>query len=392
MERLLKLPVRTLVTTGRTGTDFLQSLLDSHPQVLTFNGSLFFQTFWANSVCVSSGNADPADLIDEFVGKHIEKLKSKYDLIERKHQLGDEFNQSVDIDLSRFKLEATRLLEGREVNFKNSLVAIYGAYSLCLGENLEKKLILFHHAHHFDELPEFLSNFPDSKIICMTRDPRANFVSGIEHHRNNNHLVGDTDNGAHLYFYIHRILHDATAVSRFGHLYTAVRIEDLGDPRIIDELCGWLGIPYDEALTKSTWGGLKWQGDKLSKPNREAGWSRDVLENQWERRLSFTDKYTLNYIMNFRLQHYEYSYRRIGPLAALVVPFLILLPLSYELRFISPGYVKRALGSGEYKKLARNGQRYLQRVVLFLKFYFRVTKGQRFHEPFLSPRVAEEPS
>ena len=83
MERLLKLPACTLVTTGRTGTDFLQSLLDSHPQVLTFNGALFFQTFWANSICVSSGNPDPADLIDEFIGKHIEKLKSKYDLIER---------------------------------------------------------------------------------------------------------------------------------------------------------------------------------------------------------------------------------------------------------------------------------------------------------------------
>ena len=58
MERLLKLPACTLVTTGRTGTDFLQSLLDSHTQVLTFNGVLFFQTFWANSVCVSSGDAD----------------------------------------------------------------------------------------------------------------------------------------------------------------------------------------------------------------------------------------------------------------------------------------------------------------------------------------------
>ena len=145
-------------------------------------------------------------------------------------------------------------------------------------------------------------------------------------------------------------------------------------------------------MTRSTWGGLKWQGDKLSKPNREAGWSRDVLENQWERRLSFTDKYTLNYIMNFRLQHYGYSYRRMRPLAALVVPFLILLPLSYELRFISPEYVKRALVKREYKKLARNGQRYLQRIVLFLKFYFRVTKGQRFHEPFLSPREANEQS
>ncbi len=392
MDHLLNLPSCTLITTGRTGTDFLQSLLDSHPQVLTFNGSLFFQAFWDRSVCVNSGTIEPGDLIDEFIGKHIEKLKSRYDLLENKHRLGEDSNQCLDIDLIKFKGAALGFLAGRENNFKNTLIAIYAAYSLCLGQELDKKSLFFHHAHHEDELPRYLQDFPDSKIICMTRDPRANFVSGIEHHRNNNHLVGDTDTGEHLYFYIRRILHDSTAVSHFGHPYTAVRIEALGDPRIIDELCGWLGISYDEALVKSTWGGLKWQGDRLSKPNLEAGWSRDMLENQWEHRLSFTDKYTLNYIMNFRLQHYGYTYRRMGPLAALVVPFLILLPLSYERRFLYPEYVKRALVKREYKKLARNGQRYVQRIALFLKFYFRVTKGQRFHEPFLSLRESKEQS
>ena len=68
MARLLELPACTMVTTGRTGTDFLQSLLDSHPEVLAFNGPIFFQDFWSNSVCVAAGEFDPRDLIDEFIG------------------------------------------------------------------------------------------------------------------------------------------------------------------------------------------------------------------------------------------------------------------------------------------------------------------------------------
>ena len=32
------LPWCALVTTGRTGTDFFQSLLDSHPEIFVFNG------------------------------------------------------------------------------------------------------------------------------------------------------------------------------------------------------------------------------------------------------------------------------------------------------------------------------------------------------------------
>ena len=56
MERLESLSSCTLLTTGRTGSDFLQSLLDSHPEVLTFNGRLAFHDFWKRSVCVSTGS------------------------------------------------------------------------------------------------------------------------------------------------------------------------------------------------------------------------------------------------------------------------------------------------------------------------------------------------
>jgi len=39
-EHIASLPIVSLITAGRTGSDFLQSLLDSHPEVLTFNGHL----------------------------------------------------------------------------------------------------------------------------------------------------------------------------------------------------------------------------------------------------------------------------------------------------------------------------------------------------------------
>ena len=68
----------TLVTTGRTGSDFLQSLLDSHPQVLTFNGNIIdYYDFWQNSKCVKSRYFELSDFIYEFVGKYIEKWTPK---------------------------------------------------------------------------------------------------------------------------------------------------------------------------------------------------------------------------------------------------------------------------------------------------------------------------
>ena len=387
MDRLLALPSCALIPLGRTGSDLLQSMFDSHPEVLSFNGHLAFHSFWKSSFCVTAGSYGTRDLLDEFIGKHIQRFKSRYDIWERKNQLGDELDQSIDIDLDRFRSEAISLLEGREVDPRTFLLTINAAYALCLGQDLEQKRLFFHHPHIFTELPSFLQDFPDSKIICMTRDPRANFVSGIEHHRNYNHLV-DTDNGIHLLFQINRILNDAVVMEQFGRDYRVIRIEDLGREDILQTLCRWLNISYDPCLTRSTWAGLSWHSDRLSKVNREPGFSKAMLENQWEKRLSFTDKYVMNYVMNPRLKYYGYSHKKIGLIGALVVPFLILLPLSHELRFLSPIYIKNCIRKGQRLWIARNGLNYFRRVWLFLKYYLRVTSSRKFNQPLLRAEPA----
>ena len=372
-------------------------MLDSHPEVLTFNGHLrFHHYFWEQSVCVSSGSFEAIDVIDEFIGKHIEKLKSKYDLMERKHQLGEDFDQSIDIDLDKFRSDAIKLLGDREMNSRNVLLAIYGAYALGLGQNLEQKKLFFHHAHGFLDLPFYLNDFPQSKIICMTRDPRASFVSGVEHHRDYT-LVADLDDGRWLTHTFTRVLEDATPVEQYGKDYKVIRLEDLGREDILRALCGWLNISFSESLTKSTWGGLRWHSDRLSRVNREPGFSKALLDNQWEKRLSFTDKYVMNFLMNPRLKHYGYDYKKVGILGALAVPFLIPLPLFCERRFITPRYIRDfSIRNRQSKTLtvARNFLNYLRRVRVSFKFYRRVVGKIGFDQPLLTANssISQDPS
>ena len=127
MAHLKKLQPYKLTTTGRTGTDFLQSLLDSHTEVLTFNGSFWFHDFWNNSKCTKTDNIIISDLLDEFVGINLDKLKSKYDVRERKDSLGDNGDQSIDIDLAFFKTGAIKLLHGRKVTSRNFFLAVLGS-------------------------------------------------------------------------------------------------------------------------------------------------------------------------------------------------------------------------------------------------------------------------
>ncbi len=309
MDHLLSVEMHALITTGRTGSDFFQSLCDSHSQIITFNGILWLHNFWEDSMCVKSSNMLLPDLVKEFTGKNIEKLKSKYDLFERKEALGVNKDKSVNIDIISFENHVINLLYGRDVNSKNFLLAVYGAYSLSLNQNVLNKKIVLHHIHHAEKLPLFLSDFPDSNIICMTRDPRANFLSGVTHWRKYNNKF---DHAHHLYNYLKRIVMDSYSIRHYNNDYIVIRLEDLGKKCTLESFCEWAKIKYEDSLMKSTWAGLLWQGDRCSaKKNEGSGWSANMLDNKWQIKLTFIDKYLINFLLNSRLKHYGYDYTKI---------------------------------------------------------------------------------
>jgi len=380
MDHLTSIPSCTLITTGRTGSDFLQSLLDSHTEVLTFNGNLWFYDFWGSAYSLNTATPILSDIIDEFIWKHIHRFKSFYDLNERKGELGVRGDQSFEVDIVEFKEYFLLLMTDREVESKNILLAIYGAYNLFLGHDLMKKKVFFHHIHNQNRLPEYLQDFPNSKVICMTRDPRANFVSGVLHHRQCN---PNTDNEQHLFYYLLRIIKDAYILDSYiddCNLSIVVRLEDLGKKCILESLCDWLDISFEETLMHSTWGKIQWGGDRLSsKPNTEAGFSEKMLKNSWNEKLSFLDKYLLNFLLNNRLKNYNYENSAIRIYDFLFIPSLILLPLRFEQRFFSYSYIKE----NNWKTTKDNMLYYLKRIVFLYYIFFRKVGGFKFSKKYI---------
>jgi len=235
-----------------------------------------------------------------------------------------------------------------------------------------------HHAHLLDD---YLNDFPNSKIIIMTRDPRANFVSGIIHWRE---FESKTDNGHHLFRYIGRILSDARVMAKYNNEYLVVRVEHLGDEKMLKKLANWLNIHYTDTMKLSTWGGLIWNGDRLSKRKREGmGFCEDLLQNDWEAILSRKDKYILNFIMNNRLKYYGYSQREINSFSIIIVPILIVLPLKFEWRFLSYKYIRKCFQDGDFVTMAVNMVSYFRRVKLFFHYYFKILKNEDFSPPLL---------
>ena len=375
LKHLRSLNSCTLVTTGRTGSDFLQSLLDSHPEILTFNGIFDYYPFWDNSECVKSGRFDISDFLDELIGKNIEKFKSRYDLIERKDQLGKDFSQTIDIDILKFKENFNAIIGNHEINSRNCLLAIYGAYSSVIGQDLNKKKVFFHHIHHHQKLDRFFEDFPTTKIISMTRDPRANIFSGVLHHKTYN---PDSMDGAHQYFYIKRIFEDCSILEKYDKEYLSIKLESLGSINTVKKLAVWLGIEYHETLNRSTWAGLEWHGDRLSGNKRTGGkFSKKILQNNWEKYLSKKDKYILNFLLNSRLKYYNYPYQKKSMVSYLIIPLFNIFPLSYEKEMLSPYYIYNKLKNKKIKLVVLNIYSYIKRIILFQKYYWKEVYNQK---------------
>tara|TARA_B100001123_G_scaffold88927_2_gene102209 strand:- start:8402 stop:9616 length:1215 start_codon:yes stop_codon:yes gene_type:complete len=391
LESIDQLPWCVLVASqGRSGVDFLHSLFDSHPQIITFNGFLLFHDFWEKSRTVNhQGDIVSEDLVDEFVGHFIHKLRTRYDFVERKDKLGDGQDQSFDIDISVFRSHLIRLVSEREITSRNVLQSVYVAYALTLGDDFSEKRIFLHQLHQIPKIPLFLKDFPGSRIVTMTRDPRAAYVSSYEHHALYNSLKA---NPARVYKTLARVVKGENVMEpEYGDAYRAVKLEDLHDKDIGEgvrrSICAWAGVDFHPCMFESTWGGLKWWGDRMSSSavydSGEEAFEKSITKNKWQEKLSWVDKYLFEFLLSSRLAHYGYPFRkRSGPFNFVLAFLFIPIPNVYEWRFIGPTalfslFRNNGLGSS-IQELVLRIYYYLRRVLLYFGLFWKRLKREPY--------------
>ena len=308
LAHLQKLEHFTLITTTRGGSDFLQSLLDGHPEICVFNLNFrFFSEYTPTSLVLKNENMRAVDFIDEFIGKNIERFVSFYNYIERQDCLGPERDDSIKIETSEFKAVFLRILEGADLTERNIFLAIYGAYHIALGRNIDETKVIFHHAHNIAEAAEHKKYFPHARLIISTRDPRTAYVSAIENARAASNI--EFDNYRNFYLGLcQTVIEDPIQNSFFkigtqmnipdGPIETLarlkeidqqpliVRLEDIPKREILMSFTDFLGVEFRPSIEVSTWGGLEWWGDRFSiKKLSPRGWTPDRTYNGWREKL-----------------------------------------------------------------------------------------------------------
>lgn len=242
----------------RSGSDFLQSLFDSHPEVSQFPGDFYFDKFWSK---ITKQNL-PENIANIFISDNERFFDSKLNLIERHHMLGENKNDFYLIDRNLFKEKFINLMQNKEINKKNVFHNLHFAYSLASGEDLKKKKVIILNIHHIFRL-KILKEF-DYEILFTIRDPLASLSSSAKHWLK-------YDKGKHvspwmLYFHIDRLLNGLKILTKSKIKTHVIKLELLHrqNSTIMKELANKFNINYDQVLTKSTYHNKIWWGDIVS--------------------------------------------------------------------------------------------------------------------------------
>jgi len=340
----------TILTTGRTGSDYLHGCLDNVPGILTFSGRFAYFKFCDSLKEDQFQNTNSGDILEIFI-------KKNYYLFTKDHIE----NKSIDLDIKIFKENFLKVSENKKINKQKFLLAIYLAYNLTLDRKISNLKTMVHHSHSVTETYRFLKSFNNSKLLITIRDPRANLKSGII-----NWIKYDnqTENQKHFYKYLKRIREDLKFAKKQNNNKFFLKLEEANDVSVKQKLSDFLDVKFSEEIMKATFAGKVWSGDKLSQyPPTNGEYNKNVKNNNWEDFFNKKDKEILNLVYKDYVM-FNYKLNPVSVFKRFYLFFLIPLPFSFDKKVLSLKY--------NLKKNIINIFYYFLRILYLYKLLFKL--------------------
>ena len=343
-------------TSGRSGTSLISSLLDGHPWVATTPDDVLigFYVFWEEF-----GDLECNELIEAFIDQFgalfdgavtCKNVKSGSCGGEKNGftTMGENRDQtlSADVDVFRASMKIP-LPAGKTVTRRLFTQAMHLAYCDAIGHRLEKGAIISMGLHSTSRpgVTALTEDFVNVRLLHMVREPIQTLGSHFRHKQG----AGDLNPRTPWMVVRNRFLSGSPALENVKFQSRAVRLEDLhqAPKRTMMAVCGWLGIPWDDALLHSTFNGLKFWNDKTS-AHQVSGFSKEIIAQKHEAYISRFDRFRYTVIFARRFQAFGYclpnTILRQPIVFAMLLP-LFVLPFRTEMLANKGGW---SLGSLKY--------------------------------------------
>ena len=277
-KKLREKPLVFLFNSGHCGIDYMQSLLDSHHQILITPEYSFLRSW--NEQIEGGKIQDPDEMFLAW-----EKFFKRMHWIN--HADDQQFLHSEQ-EFEVFFEALSKKITLQSMGKVDIFWAIHESYCIARSINIEsiKMIIAQEHLNFYFEQSRLI--FPESKVILMMRDPRASF-GGIFHKMGK--IQGYITDGTFNFFTQQWI--QAQKIWKYlsklnDERYKIVKLEELQidkESKLI-ELAAWLGVDFNESILRSTYPHTaEWEADTCYKVETKKipddFFSQENIQKRW---------------------------------------------------------------------------------------------------------------
>ncbi|MBF0125683.1 MAG: sulfotransferase [Magnetococcales bacterium] len=294
---------------GRSGSYFLQSLLDSHPRVMTIFGNLytFFHEFWN-----AHQELDRDKLIIAFCQYYAfifdGRNQCQADASGHLDKMGANEDQKVGVDPILFLDALHAILDTVENLTRRKLFqAVHMAFHLALGRPLIPNPLIVYQLHNPKDArtSAMIEDFPDTLFLHMIREPLQSMNSHFRVYYEQNPRAMSFKSCAWV---VQGILAGGRAIIPSYQVRSrAVRLEDLKeDPRgSMERICRWIGIEWHDSLLHSTVNGEQYWFSG-SEGKRLKGFEKEHLKQKRSRYFTRFDQFRFDLLLAKKRRHWGY--------------------------------------------------------------------------------------
>ena len=319
---------------GRSGSIFMQSLLDCHPEIASIPAFNLSYQLKKNSENINDFidkfidlNPDIFDTSLGYLGQINHNVTSLFGLEKNSHLKVNKFEFKKILVEKEFK---DHILHNQDISRRDFWIGVHLAYLQLIGKDPEqvKYLVFQAHSYHLGDHHIAIEDFPDMYYIAMTRDPREDWLSWKK-------VTKIRDGWFHFATLdYHRFVCISEYAKAIRGLVTIRPCLSPGHLIIIDlnrlhevnscgmrKLASTLKIGFEESLLFSTFNGQIWEGNSADRKPVH-GFDANKVRLNWRTELSSSEVDLISTSLNQEIRILNYKMLDVPSFSRLKYPII----------------------------------------------------------------------